>query len=133
MLKKGTVSTNCYLRKTHNFALDMNWLPATVIPRRQWPAIRFKDKRAITLAEHEKIVAAEVNPERKTLYRLCWHLGASQGDIAALKGEDVDSRTTNYPKSWTHRASMAQKTSTFSVKPKMLFFPVPFSIPTPSE
>jgi hypothetical protein len=22
------------LRKTHNFALDMNWLPATVIPRR---------------------------------------------------------------------------------------------------
>ena len=68
----------------------MNWLPATVIPRRQWPAIRFKDKRAITLAEHQKIVAAEVNPERRTLYQLCWHLGASQGDIAALKGEDVD-------------------------------------------
>jgi len=90
VLKKGTVSTNCYLRKTHNFALDMNWLPATVIPRRQWPAIRFKDKRAVTLAEHQKIVAAEVNPERKTLYQLCWHLGASQGDIAALKGEDVD-------------------------------------------
>jgi integrase len=90
VLKKGTVSTNCYLRKTHNFALDMNWLPATVIPRRQWPAIRFKEKRAITLAEHQKIIAAEVNPERKTLYQLCWHLGASQGDIAALKGEDVD-------------------------------------------
>ena len=31
-----------------------------------------------------------MNPERKTLYQLCWHLGASQGDIAALKGEDVD-------------------------------------------
>jgi len=31
-----------------------------------------------------------VNPERKTLYQLCWHLGASQGDIANLKGEDVD-------------------------------------------
>ena len=90
VLKKGTVSTNCYLRKTHNFALDMNWLPATVIPRRQWPAIRFKEKRAITLAEHQRIVAAEVNPERKTLYQLCWHLGASQGDIASLRGEDVD-------------------------------------------
>jgi integrase len=90
VLKKGTVSTNAYLRKTHNFALDMNWLPATVIPRRQWPAIHFKEKRAITLAEHQKIIAAEVNPERKTLYQLCWHLGASQGDIAALKGEDVD-------------------------------------------
>ena len=90
VLKKGTVSTNAYLRKTHNFALDMNWLPATVIPRRQWPAIHFKEKRAITLAEHQKIIAAEVNPERKALYQLCWHLGASQGDIAALKGEDVD-------------------------------------------
>ena len=30
------------------------------------------------------------NPERKLLYQLCWHLGASQGDIAALKGQDVD-------------------------------------------
>ena len=90
VLKKGTVSTNAYLRKVHNFAVDMNWLPATVIPRRQWPAIHYKDKRAITLAEHQKILAAEVNAERKTFYQLCWHLGASQGDIAALKGEDVD-------------------------------------------
>jgi integrase len=78
------------LRKTHNFALDMNWLPATVIPRRQWPAIHFKEKRAMTLAEHQQILAAEVNSERKLLYQMCWHLGASQGDIAALKGEDVD-------------------------------------------
>jgi integrase len=31
-----------------------------------------------------------VNPERKALYQLCWHLGASQGNIANLKGEDVD-------------------------------------------
>ena len=31
-----------------------------------------------------------MNPERKALYQLCWHLGASQGDIANLKGEDVD-------------------------------------------
>jgi len=90
VLKKGTVSTNAYLRKTHNFALDMNWLPATVIPRRQWPAIHFKEKRAITLEEHQKILAAEVNAERKVFYQLCWHLGASQGDIAALKGEDID-------------------------------------------
>jgi len=52
--------------------------------------LRSKKWRAITLAEHQKILAAEVNPERKTLYQLCWHLGASQGDIAALKGEDVD-------------------------------------------
>jgi integrase len=90
VLRSGTVSTNAFLRKVHNFALDMNWLPAIVIPRRQWPAIHYKEKRAITLEEHQKIIAAEVNPERKMLYQLCWHLGASQGDIANLKGEDVD-------------------------------------------
>jgi integrase len=90
VLRFGTVSTNAFLRKVHNFAVDMNWLPATVIPRRQWPAIHYKEKRAITLEEHQKIIAAEKNPERKALYQLCWHLGASQGDIARLKGEDVD-------------------------------------------
>ena len=90
VLKRGTVSTNAFLRKTHNFALDMNWLPAPVIPRRQWPPLRYGEKRAITLAEHQKIIAAEVNQERKIFYQLCWHLGASQGDIALLKGEDID-------------------------------------------
>ena len=52
--------------------------------------MQFKEKRATTLDEHQRIIAAEVNPERKALYQLCWHLGASQGDIASLKGEDVD-------------------------------------------
>ena len=90
VLRTGTVSTNAFLRKVHNFALDMNWLPAIVIPRRQWPALHYREKRAITWAEHQQILAAEVNPERKKLYQLCWHLGGSQGDLAALQGEDVD-------------------------------------------
>ena len=89
-LQAGTVSTNVFLRRLHNFCVDMNWLPWPLIPKRQWPAVRFKDKRAITSEEHKRIIAAEVNPERKALYQLCWHLGASQGDIASLKGEDVD-------------------------------------------
>ena len=90
VLQKGTVSTNVYLRRMHNFALDMNWLPAQIIPKRQWPAVHYKEKRAITLDEHQRIVAAEVNRERKVFYQLCWHLGASQGDLALLKGEDID-------------------------------------------
>jgi len=68
----------------------MNWLPVPVIPRRQWPSIRYKEKRAITFEEHQKIIAAEVNSERKTYYQICWQLGGSQGDIAQLKGEDID-------------------------------------------
>ena len=90
VLELGKVSTNVYLRRIHNFALDMNWLPWPILPKRQWPQVRYKEKRAITFDEHQKITAAEVNPERKALYELCWHLGASQGDIANLKGEDVD-------------------------------------------
>jgi integrase len=89
-IKAGTISTNVYLRRLHNFCCDMNWLPWSLIPKRQWPAVKFKEKRAITFEEHQRIIAAEVNPERKALYQLCWHLGASQGDIAMLKGEDVN-------------------------------------------
>jgi len=103
VLELGTVSTNVYLRRIHNFALDMNWLPWSILPKRQWPKVKFKEKRAITLAEHQRIIAAEGNPERKALYQLCWHLGASQGDIASLKGEDVD--WTNHTVGFTRKKS----------------------------
>lgn len=89
-LHKGTVSTNVFLRRIHNFALDMNWLPRSIIPKRQWPAVRFKEKRAIKWDEHCRIVEREHNPERKKFYELCWHLGGSQGDIAGLKAQNVD-------------------------------------------
>ncbi len=90
VMQTGTISTNVYLRRLHNFCVDMNWLPWPLIPKRQWPAVTYKEKRAITWEEHQQIIAAEVNPEQKALYQLCWHLGGSQGDIADLKGEDVD-------------------------------------------
>lgn len=89
-LNKGTVSTNVFLRRIHNFALDMSWLPRPIIPKRQWPAVRFGEKRAIKWEEHCRIVERENNPERKKFYELCWQLGGSQGDIANLKAEDVD-------------------------------------------
>ncbi|HUZ07775.1 MAG TPA: tyrosine-type recombinase/integrase, partial [Candidatus Paceibacterota bacterium] len=69
---------------------DMNWLPWPLVPKRQWPAVEFKEKRGITLAEHLAIVARENNPERKAFYKLAWHLGASQSDLAGLNAEDVD-------------------------------------------
>ncbi|MEZ5277610.1 MAG: hypothetical protein R3F07_14620 [Opitutaceae bacterium] len=90
VIHSGTVSTNIYLRRLHNFCLDMNWLPWPLIPKRQWPAIRFKEKRAITWDEHSRIVAREGNPERKAFYQLAWHLGPSQSDLAHLTAEDVD-------------------------------------------
>jgi integrase len=102
-IHRGTVSTNVFLRRIHNFALDMSWLPRAIIPKRQWPAVRFKDKRAITFDEHLAIVSREKNPERQKFYELCWHLGGSQGDLASLKGEDVDweNRTVSFTRKKT--------------------------------
>jgi len=37
VLQNGTVSTNIYPRRFHNFALDLNWLPYPVIPKSRWP------------------------------------------------------------------------------------------------
>lgn len=89
-LEKGTVSTNVHLRKLHNFCLAMNWLPWPIIPKKQWPPVQFKEKRAISLEEHCRVVEREQNPERRQFYELCWHLGGSQGDIANLRADDVD-------------------------------------------
>ena len=94
VLSAGTVSTNVYLRRLHNFAMDMGWLPWPVIPKKQWPAVRYKSKRAITGEEHRATVARENNPERKAFYEMAWHLGASQTDIALLEADNIN---------WTHR------------------------------
>lgn len=90
VLRSGTVSTNIYLRRLHNFCLDMNWLPWPVIPKRQWPEIKFREKRAITWEEHQKIVAGESNAELRDYYELLWNLGGSQTDMASLRAEDID-------------------------------------------
>lgn len=90
VLRTGTVATNVYLRRLHNFALDMNWLPKTVLPKKQWPKVVFKEKRAITFEEHRAIIAREGNAERRNFYELIWHLGAAQSDIAHLKADDID-------------------------------------------
>jgi len=90
VVEAGTVSTNVFLRKLHNFCQDMNWLPWPIIPKRQWPAVHYGIKRAITRKEHQAILERETNPERKAFYQLAWHLGASQSDLASLRGEDID-------------------------------------------
>jgi integrase len=89
-LHSGTVSTNVFLRRIHNFALGMDWIPKAIIPKRQWPRIEFHAKRAITLTEHQAILTQEKNPEYHAYYELLWHLGGSQSDIANLNAENVD-------------------------------------------
>lgn len=89
-LEAGTVATNVFLRRIHNFALDMSWLPWPVLPKKQWPKVHFKSKRAITWKEHQAIIASELNLERRAFYGFCWLLGGAQSDVASLCAEDID-------------------------------------------
>lgn len=90
VMETGTVSTNVFLRRVHNFALDMGWLPWPLIPKKHWPKIQFRDKRAITAEEHRAILDHQPNPTWRAFYQLCWLLGASQTDVAFLAAENVD-------------------------------------------
>ena len=90
VLEQGTVATNVFLRRVHNFALDMDWIARPILPKRQWPTPRYQDKRAITESEHRQIVEREQNPERRAFYQLLWHLGGSQSDVALLLAENFN-------------------------------------------
>ncbi|MGI8604682.1 MAG: tyrosine-type recombinase/integrase [Verrucomicrobiales bacterium] len=90
VLEKGTVSTHVYLRRIHNFALSMGWLPWPLLNPRQWPKIRHRERRGITLEEHSRIIAREGNSQWRAFYQMCWHLGGSQTDMANLIADDID-------------------------------------------
>jgi integrase len=108
VIRRGTVSTNIYLRRLHNFCLDMDWILKSIIPKRQWPKIEFKEKRGITSEEHQRILAREHNPELHAYYEMLWHLGGSQTDMASLRAEDVDwtNQTISYARMKTGSQAM---------------------------
>lgn len=84
---------NCvahYLRRLHNLALDLGWLPWPILAKRAWPKIQSESKRAITMEEHEAVIALEKNPERRAYYKLLYETGAAQTDGANLTAEDID-------------------------------------------
>ncbi len=103
VLQTGTVATNLYLRRTHRFAIGMHWLPWPILPKLHWPPLVYKQKRGITLAEHEKLVQNENNAELRAYYQMLWHVGGAQTDVAKLTAEDVDwqERTVSYTRKKT--------------------------------
>lgn len=94
VLKEGKVSVSHFLKRLHNLALALGWIAVPVLPPKLWPKPEFKPKRAITLEEHRRILAAELNRERNLYYQLLWEIGASQSDAAALTAKNID-RTSN--------------------------------------
>lgn len=89
VLRMGKKSTNHFLRRLHNLALGLGWLPAAVLAPKLWPAVKPAVRRGITRAEHELIVNSEKNEERRLYYELLWETGGSQTDIVNLRAENV--------------------------------------------
>jgi integrase len=93
VLNGGKVSVAHFLKRLHNLALALGWIAVPVLAPKLWPKPQFKPKRAITLEEHQRILAAEKNCERNLYYQMLWEIGASQSDAAALTAESVDRET----------------------------------------
>jgi integrase len=104
-LNSGGISTNVFLRRFHNFALDMGFLAVPIIPRRQWPKVRYAEKKAITEEQYLQIIDREQNPEKRAFYQLLWHLGGSQTDTAILTAAAIDwtTRTISFPRKKNHQ------------------------------
>src|SRR5262249_35702021 len=86
---------NCaahYLRRLHNLALDLGWLPWPIIAKRAWPKIRSQSKRAISAEEHAAVIASEKDAERRAYYELLYETGAAQTDAANLTADAIDWR-----------------------------------------
>lgn len=98
ILKPAKVSEAHYLRRLHNLAIGLGWLAMPVLPPRLWPKPQYAAKRGITPDEHQRLLAAERNPERNLFYQFLWEVGASQSDAAALTAENIDwsTRTLTY-------------------------------------
>jgi len=75
-----------------------------------WPKYEPKDRRGITLDEHQSILANERKAEWKLFLELLWETGAAQSDAANFKAEDIDrqTRTISYFRQKT--GSLAQFT-----------------------
>jgi integrase len=103
VLSDGRSSTNHFLRRLHNLALGLGWLPWPLIQPKMWPQLLYRRKRGITASEHATIIASEQNAERRAFYELLWEIGAAQSDAVALTAENID---------WTRRVISYQRCKT---------------------
>ena len=110
IFKDGKVSIIHFLKRLHNFALSIGWIAVPIVAPYLWPKYEPKDRRGITLDEHQSILAKEKKAEWKLFLELLWETGAAQSDAANFKAEDIDwqTRTISYFRQKT--GSLAQFT-----------------------
>jgi integrase len=102
-LRAGTRCTNHYLRRLHNLALGLGWLNWPLLAPKMWPKVKWRKKRGITEAEHERIISTECNPERRLYYELLWETGGSQSDVVNLTSDNIDWKNRIL---WFHRGKL---------------------------
>ncbi|MDH4373708.1 MAG: tyrosine-type recombinase/integrase [Verrucomicrobiota bacterium] len=90
VIRNGGVATNVFLRRFHNFALELSWIHKPILTKSYWPKVVFSPKIAITSEQHEMIMSQETHPERRAYYQLCWFFGGSNSDMAHLRAENID-------------------------------------------
>ena len=110
VFKKNQVSINEFLKRLHNFAVHLGWIAIPIVAPYLWPKYEPKDRRGITQAEHESVLAQEKKAEWKLYLEMLWETGAAQSDAVNFKAEDIDwqSRTISYFRQKT--GSLAQFT-----------------------
>ncbi len=110
VFKDGKVSIVSFLKRLHNFAVNLGWIAVPLVAPYLWPKYEPKDRRGITQDEHESVLAREKIAEWKLFLELLWETGASQSDAANFTAEDIDwpTRTISYFRQKT--GSLAQFT-----------------------
>ena len=110
VFKQNKVAINEFLKRLHNFALNLGWIALPIGAPYLWPKYEPKDRRGITLDEHQNVLAKEKQAEWKLYLELLWETGAAQSDAANFKAEDIDwqTRTISYFRQKT--GSLAQFT-----------------------
>ena len=110
VFKDCKVSIVYFLKRLHNFALSLGWIAIPIVAPYLWPKYEPKDRRGITLDEHQSVLAKEKHAEWKLYLELLWETGAAQGDAANFRAEDIDwqTRTISYFRQKT--GSLAQFT-----------------------
>ena len=110
VFKQNKVAINEFLKRLHNFALNLGWIALPIVAPYLWPKYEPKDRRGITLDEHQSVLAKEKQAEWKLFLEMLWETGAAQSDAANFKAEDIDwqTRTISYFRQKT--GSLAQFT-----------------------
>ena len=110
VFKQNKVAITYFLKRLHNFALSLGWIALPIVAPYLWPKYEPKDRRGITLDEHQSVLAKEKQAEWKLFLEMLWETGAAQSDAANFKAEDIDwqTRTISYVRQKT--GSLAQLT-----------------------